>query len=54
MKPDENAAVAHILDAYPAGVRKKLLTLRALISKTARDTHGVGTIGVALQWGEPA
>lgn len=48
MKPFENAAVANILDAYPAGARKKLLAVRALVSKTARDTDGVGTIGAAL------
>lgn len=54
MKPFANAAVAHAFEAYPAGVRHKLLEVRNLIFRTAAATPGVGALEETLKWGEPA
>lgn len=54
MIPFQNDAVAAVFAAYPPGVREKLLTLRALIFKTAAKTPGVGPLQETLKWGEPA
>ena len=54
MKPFVNRAVARTFSAYPPVVRRKLLTLRALIFKTAASTEGVGEVEETLKWGEPA
>ena len=53
-RPFASAAVARTFDAYPPAMRRKLLTLRALIFKTAAATDGVGEIEETLKWGEPA
>lgn len=54
MKPFVNRAVARTFSAYPSVVRRKLLTLQALIFKTAASTEGVGEIEETLKWDEPA
>lgn len=54
MRPIENTAVAQVFEAYPAGVRQRLLALRELIFKTAASTEGVGELEETLKWGEPA
>lgn len=54
MTPFQSAAVAHSFEAFPPGVRKKLLRLRELIFKVAAATPGVGELEETLKWGEPA
>jgi hypothetical protein len=54
MKPIANAAVARVFEAYPSGMRRKLLFLRQLILDTAARTDEVGEIEETLKWGEPA
>ena len=54
MKPFESVAVAHVFDAYPPAMRRKLLALRDLIFKTAASMDGVGELEETLKWGEPA
>ena len=54
MTPFHNPSVAAVFEAYPAGIRKKLLALRELIFKTAAATKGVGPLVETLKWGEPA
>lgn len=39
---------------YPASVRKKLLELRTLILKVAKDLESVGPIEENLRWGQPS
>jgi hypothetical protein len=46
--------VAHAFDAFPAGVRQRLLQVRGLIFETAARTDGVGPLAETLKWGEPA
>lgn len=52
--PFENKSVARVFENFPPEVRRKLLTLRKLIFKTALSTQGVGTLEETLKWGEPA
>lgn len=54
MKPFQNPAVAKVFEAYPPGIRGKMLVLRQLIFDTAAATDGVGEIEETLKWGEPA
>ena len=54
MKHFGSAAVEQAFAAYPPAMRKRLLTLRDLIFKTAASTAGVGEIEETLKWGEPA
>ena len=54
MKPFESAAVEEAFAACPPAMRKRLLTLRDLIFKTAASTAGVGEIAETLKWGQPA
>jgi len=54
MKPFGNVAVAEAFEAYPSGMRRKLLALRKLIFETAVSTEGVGELEETLKWGEPA
>ena len=42
MTPITNPAVAKAFDAYPPNMRRKLLSLRELILRTAATTEGVG------------
>jgi hypothetical protein len=46
--------VADILASYPPTIRKRALTLRALIFAVAAATRGVGPLHETLKWGEPA
>jgi Domain of unknown function (DU1801) len=50
----ENAEVAAIFQAYPDGLREKLLSLRRLIFETAAATEGVGRLEETLKWGQPS
>ena len=50
----ENAEVAAIFQAYPDGLREKLLFLRRLIFETAAATEGVGRLEETLKWGQPS
>ena len=52
--PAFNPAVAQVFDAYPPGIRRRLLELRQLIFETAAATAGVGKLEETLKWGEPA
>jgi hypothetical protein len=54
MRAFRNPAVARIFAAYPPGVRRRMLTLRAKIFAVARSIDGVGEIEETLKWGEPA
>lgn len=54
MIPFQAESVASVFNAYPPGMRKKLLELRALIFETAATTPEVGPIQETLKWGEPA
>ena len=54
MKPFAEPIVAQVFDAYPPGVRRRLLALRALIFDTAARTPGVGELEETLRWGQPA
>ena len=54
MRPFASAAVAQVFEAYPPGVRRKLLALRELIFRTAAATEGVGDLQETIKWGEPA
>ncbi len=54
MTPFADPAVKAHFDAYPPGVRKKMLALRELIFDTAARADGVGELTEALKWGEPA
>ena len=47
-----DAAVAAVLDTYPAPLRERLMGLRALIAETAAATDGVGPLEETLKWGE--
>jgi len=50
----ENQDVEKVFSSYPAGVRKRLFDLRALIFEVAAATDGVGPLTETLKWGEPA
>jgi hypothetical protein len=54
MRPFGNPAVAEIFNAYPGGIRTKLMVLRELIFDVASRTEGVGELEESLRWGEPA
>ena len=54
MTPFTNPAVAHVFEAYPPPVRRKMLSLRELVFATAANTPGVGPLEETLKWGEPA
>jgi hypothetical protein len=54
MRKFQNPLVAKAFEAYPSGVRERLLALRELIFRTARSTKGVGGLEETLKWGEPA
>ena len=50
----QNLAVAQAFEAYPSGIRRRLLALREQIFITARSTKGVGELEETLKWSEPA
>jgi hypothetical protein len=45
---------AEVFRAYPAKLRGRLLALRRLILKTAKNTEGVGALEETLKWGQPS
>lgn len=49
-----NADVRAVFAAYPAGLRKRLTSLRSLILTTAAETEGVGEVVEMLKWGQPS
>jgi hypothetical protein len=50
----EDARVEAIFQAYPDGLREKLLLLRQLVFEAARTTPGVGALEEQLKWGQPS
>lgn len=54
MKRFADPAVAAVFAAYPAGMRKRLLALRALVLDVAAKTEGVGPLTETLKWGQPS
>lgn len=52
--PPVDPAVQAVLDRHAAGVRDRLLALRALIYATARETPEVGALVETVKWGDPA
>lgn len=54
MPPFKNASVAAKFESYPPVVRRKLLALRGLVSRTARSHPEVAELEETLKWGEPA
>lgn len=54
MSPILDQRVADKFASYPAGVRVKLLTIRALILETAAEDPTIGPLEETLKWGEPA
>jgi Domain of unknown function (DU1801) len=54
LKTTPHGAVDRVLKSYPPGIRRKLLSIRALILETAASMPGVGDIEETLKWGEPA
>ena len=54
MKSFGDKAVAAVFEAYPAGLRRKLIALRELIFKVADATDGVGRLTETLRWGQPS
>ncbi len=53
-RPFTDPAVAKVFDAWPTPIRRKLLSLRELIFKTAESLPRVGPLVETLKWGEPA
>jgi hypothetical protein len=53
-KKFRNPGVARVFAAYPAGVRKKLMSVRQLIFDVAARTTGVGELEETLKWGQPS
>ena len=49
-----NKIVKDKFEAYPNSVREKMLSLRKLIYKVAKETNGVGELEETLKWGEPS
>lgn len=49
-----NPAVARVFEAYPEGVRDRMLELRDLLFEVAVGLPEVGPIEETLKWGEPA
>ena len=52
--PFTRTEVKAAFEALPPLACRKLLQLRALIFRTAKQTPGVGTLEEALRWGEPS
>lgn len=49
-----DAKVAATFKAYPPGLRKRLLALRALVFDVAAATPEVGRLTETLKWGQPS
>lgn len=54
MKRFADPAVAAVFRAYPTGLRRKLMDLRALVFEVAAETDGVGPLTETLKWGQPS
>ena len=54
MKRFADPRVAAVFAAYPAALRKRLVTLRELVFDTAQRTQGVGRLTETLKWGQPS
>ena len=54
MKRFADRAVVSVFKAYPASVRRRLMTLRELLFETAARTEGVGELSETLKWGQPS
>ncbi len=52
--PLHNPQVAAHFAAYPASVKKKMLSLRELIFDVAAQSPAIGELEETLKWGEPA
>jgi hypothetical protein len=52
--PFKSPLVERVFAGYPPAIRKRMLSLRALIFETAAQIEGVGEIEETLKWGEPA
>ncbi|MVB00151.1 DUF1801 domain-containing protein [Nitratireductor sp. CAU 1489] len=52
--PIDNAAIRAVFEAWPPGLRSRLLHLRRLVFETAAATEGVGELDETLKWGQPA
>ncbi|MCH9632679.1 MAG: hypothetical protein S4CHLAM6_10170 [Chlamydiae bacterium] len=50
----EDTEVSEIFDSYPPIFRKKLLFLRNLILKIAKEDPRIGSIDETVRWGEPS
>ena len=46
--------VKQVFDNYPNPIRNKILKLRELVVKTAKETDGVNKIEETIKWGEPS
>ncbi len=54
MKRFADRGVASVFKAYPASLRRRLMTLRELVFETAARTEGVGALSETLKWGQPS
>src|SRR5471030_1008204 len=54
MKRFADRAVAAVFKAYPADLRRRLMSLRELVFETAAQTDGVGALSETLKWGQPS
>ena len=54
MKRFADRGVAAVFKAYPADLRRRLMSLRELVFKTAAHTEGVGALSETLKWGQPS
>lgn len=50
----ENPKVQSVYDAYPDHIHPKIMGLRNLIIKTAKEIEGISDIEETLKWGEPS
>ena len=50
----DDLGVEAVFAAYPLGLRKRLLTLRQMIFRSAAETEGVGDLAETLKWHQPA
>jgi len=49
-----NPKVKETINSYPKAAQKRLLELRSLILKTAREIDGLTQLEETLKWGEPS
>ena len=54
MKRFADRAVTSVFKAYPADLRRRLMTLRELVFETAVGIEGVGALNETLKWGQPS